>query len=77
MAKNTPQQWQELAQQQKLSLLSVTAFCHAHNISTKSFYYHRAKATQAKTAVFSEVIVQQKITPPNRGYLTREEMGQA
>ena len=53
MAKNTPQQWQELAQQQKLSRLSVTAFCHAHNISTKSFYYHRAKATQAKTAVFS------------------------
>lgn len=61
MARHTPQQWQELVQQQKRSSLSVTAFCREHNLSTKSFYHHRTKAAQTKPTAFSEVIVKQEV----------------
>ncbi|MBM7074402.1 hypothetical protein JQC92_20650 [Shewanella sp. 202IG2-18] len=62
MARHTPQHWQELVQQQKLSSLSAAAFCREHNLSTKSFYHHRAKAAQTKPTAFSEVIVKQNIS---------------
>ncbi len=65
MAKHSPQQWQELVQQQKLSRLSAAAFCREHNLSTKLFYHHRTKAAQARTSVFSEVIVKEKTSKPS------------
>jgi hypothetical protein len=39
----TAQQWLQLIEQQELCGLSITDFCQQHNLSTKSFYYHRAK----------------------------------
>ncbi len=65
MAKHTPQQWQELVQQQKLSSLSAADFCREHNISTNSFYHHRAKATQARPTSFSEVLIKQNTSNPS------------
>ncbi|WP_157757219.1 IS66 family insertion sequence element accessory protein TnpA [Pseudoalteromonas piscicida] len=44
----TAQQWFTLIEQQALSGLSITDFCQQHNLSTKSFYYHRAKHHKKK-----------------------------
>ncbi|WP_462153426.1 IS66 family insertion sequence element accessory protein TnpA [Pseudoalteromonas piscicida] len=44
----TAQQWFTLIEQQALSGLSVTDFCQQHKLSTKSFYYHRAKHHKKK-----------------------------
>ena len=44
----TAQQWLQLIEQQALSGLSITDFCQQYNLSTKSFYYHRAKHHKKK-----------------------------
>lgn len=45
MARKTPEQWQEIFKDQKLSGLSIPEYCKKHHINATTFYNRRAKLT--------------------------------